>query len=99
MFTPTQLDAEPVYLDDEMEPENDFVEQEANFVEPVPTQIEFSQSQSLFPSESQIVQRLLQGRKNSLRNEISTYADISATVLARCKYLPLSLQDWFRINL
>ena len=85
MFTQTQLDAEPVYMDEEMEPENDFVEQEANFVEPAPTQIEFGRSQTLFPTESQVVERLLQGRKNSLRNEIQNYADISATVLARCK--------------
>ena len=85
MFTQTQLDAEPVYMDEEMEPENDFVEQEANFVEPAPTQIDFGRSQTLFPTDSQVVERLLQGRKNSLRNEIQNYADISATVLARCK--------------
>ena len=85
MFTPTLADAEPVYLDGEMEPENDFVEQENDFVEPPPTQIDFSQSQTLFPTESQVVRQLLNTRKTALRNEMQHYGDISATVLAKCK--------------
>ena len=88
MFTQTQADAEPVYLSEEMEPEEDFVEFQGEMPAPAPTQIEFgqTQSQSLFPTESQLVRRILSGRKTLLTNELDQYNELSATCLATCKF-------------
>ena len=86
MFTQTQADAEPKDLDERMEPEEDFIEFQGPIPETQPTQIEFSQSSvNLFPTESQVVRRLLQGRTTLLKNELELYNELSATCLTTCK--------------
>ena len=96
MFTQTQADAEPVYLSEEMEPEEEFVEFQGEMPAIPPTQVEFgqSQSQTLFPTESQVIRRLLNNRKTVLTNELDQYNELSATCLATCKFFNLH-RDWF----
>ena len=89
LFTPTPND-EPNYFDEELEPEKEYDSDSDSEAENMETnQIAFGanvdQSQSLFPTESQLVDRLLRDRKAQLTEEIERYRDLPKQIFTSCK--------------
>ena len=95
MFTPTPIQTQvPQFIGGEMEPETEEEE------EPQPTGHEFgTQSQSLFPEDSQIQRQFAQTRKTKIDNELERYKNICTSYFATCKYFPfLSVLYVFKIS-